>query len=124
MTLENVEEWSDSDGNVPHHPCTTDINTDSLKESLYKSIYIQSFLEADDSSLWAPVLKNYRVDEFISQGAFGSVFKATCLRKRQTVAIKMIGNFGEHEYHSLQILREIQLMKALNAMPGGTRHVP
>lgn len=74
--------------------------------------------------MWAPVLTNYRIEEFISQGAFGSVFRAVNLKNQQTVAIKMISNFANHEYHCVQILREIQLMRILNAQQKGSGHVP
>lgn len=36
----------------------------------------------------------------------------------------MIGNFKTHDYHCVQILREIKLMKAIHAIPGGSEHVP
>lgn len=36
----------------------------------------------------------------------------------------MIGNFYNHEYHCVQILREIQLMRVLNAIQGSSGHVP
>lgn len=48
----------------------------------YKSIYVQSYLSADEQSIWAPVFTNYRIEEFISQGAYGSVFRATCLKNK------------------------------------------
>lgn len=63
--------------------------------------------DGPEKSFWAPVLQKYHVEEFISQGAFGHVFKATCLTTKKTVAIKMIANFKHHEYHCVQILREI-----------------
>lgn len=36
----------------------------------------------------------------------------------------MIGNFRDHEYHCVQVLREIQLMRALNGMQKGNGYVP
>jgi len=70
------------------------------------------------------VLSSYKLDEFVSQGAYGAVYKATCIKNNRTVAIKMIGNFRDHEYHCVQVLREIQLMRALNAMQKGNGCVP
>ena len=77
---------------------------------------METLLETHENAMWAPILHYYQLDEFISQGAYGTVFKATCLKNKRTVAIKMIGNFRNHEYHCVQILREIQLMRALNGM--------
>ena len=40
------------------------------------------------------------------------------------VAIKRLTNFSHHEYHSLQLLREVKLMKELQKRPGGDQFVP
>ena len=50
--------------------------------------------------------------------------KALDTKTMRQVAIKRLVNFDHHEYHSLQLLREVKLMKEFQKQPGGTKYVP
>ena len=65
---------------------------------------------------WEPVIKDgkYSIHKIIGRGSYGNVAKALCLKTFQTVAIKRISNFVFADYPTLQVLREIQVMKELN----------
>ena len=40
--------------------------------------------------------------------------KGVCRASNQTVAIKMIEGFAHYDYELIKLLREIQILKALN----------
>ena len=40
------------------------------------------------------------------------------------VAIKRIADFDDWEYSMVQVLREVQLMRELNKIPGGNKFIP
>lgn len=60
----------------------------------------------------------------LGSGSFGTVAKAYCFQSKQTVAVKRIADFDTYEYKTVQALREVMLMKELNARPDGGRYVP
>lgn len=99
---EKEENEDDEDQNNPqaNQPkpeyVDTQYNFTDGQDVNYRSIYIQTYqtiIEPSDQALWAPILSHYRIEKFISKGAYGIVYKAQCLRNKRTVAIKMIGNF-------------------------------
>ena len=57
-------------------------------------------------------------------GTFGVVAKGFSFYLNKNVAIKRIENFAKNEYHCLQLIREIQLLKELNEHPDGLKYVP
>lgn len=60
----------------------------------------------------------------IGSGTFGNVAKAYCQKRMKIVAIKRIALETFWEYTIVQVIREIQLMKELNARPDGKKYVP
>ena len=62
--------------------------------------------------------------KLVGQGTFGSVVKAFCYKTKKTVAIKRISDFDKWEYLTVQVLREVSLMKELSVKHGGSNHVP
>ena len=50
----------------------------------------------------------------VGKGTFGTVVKAYCYKTKKIVAVKRISDFHAWEYLTVQVLREVQLMKELN----------
>ena len=66
----------------------------------------------------------YAIEKIIGKGSFGTVAKAYDFLRQRHVAIKRLTNFSKNEYQTLQILREVKIMKALNSVSDGKKHVP
>lgn len=62
--------------------------------------------------------------KLIGQGTYGTVVKGYCLKTKKFVAIKRIADFDDWEYCMGQVIREVGLMKELNAREGGCNFVP
>ena len=62
---------------------------------------------------WQCVLKDYEPITSIGQGSYGNVVKCRCLKTGNYRAIKHLRGFSDHEYSSIQVLREIQILKAI-----------
>lgn len=73
---------------------------------------------------WTPILKDYSIEKVVGMGTFGVVAKGFSFYLNKNVAIKRIENFAKNEYHCLQLIREIQLLKELNEHPDGLKYVP
>lgn len=56
----------------------------------------------------------YELGEEIGRGAFGQVFKATCVKDGSVVAIKQISLSGMSPDRLVDIMQEIDLLKKLN----------
>lgn len=62
----------------------------------------------------ALVGERYELGEEIGRGAFGQVFKATCVKDGNVVAIKQISLSGMSPDRLVDIMQEIDLLKKLN----------
>lgn len=58
--------------------------------------------------------ERYELGEEIGRGAFGQVFKATCVKDGSVVAIKQISLSGMSPDRLVDIMQEIDLLKKLN----------
>ena len=76
--------------------------------------------------MFEPIISDgqYHPVKVIGKGTFGTVVKAYCTKRKAMVAIKRISNFDKWEYLTVQVLREVLLMKELNKRPEGKNHVP
>ena len=60
---------------------------------------------------WRDVLQLYEPVAKIGSGRYGQVYKAECLKKGRTVAIKYIHMEGGFDYEYVKLIREIQILK-------------
>ena len=60
----------------------------------------------------------------VGKGTFGTVVKAYCNKTKKIVAVKLIKDFDAWEYLTVQVIREVQLMKELSQKMDGDRFVP
>ena len=60
---------------------------------------------------WELLPSDYILEKKIGKGSFGEVKKAVCARTGEKVAIKLIPNFTQNEYHCVQVIREISIMR-------------
>ena len=76
--------------------------------------------------MFDPIYKDgrYLPTYILGSGSFGTVAKAYCYKRKKTVAIKRIADFDIWEYKTVQVLREVQLMKELSARHDGSKYVP
>ena len=65
-------------------------------------------------AIWHEVFNDYTLVEKLGEGTYGTVMKGVCRASNQTVAIKMIEGFAHYDYELIKLLREIQILKALN----------
>lgn len=84
----------------------------------------KSMLSEKELVPWTPILKDYSIEKVVGMGTFGVVAKGFSFYLNKNVAIKRIENFAKNEYHCLQLIREIQLLKELNEHPDGLKYVP
>lgn len=49
---------------------------------------------------------------------------AKCIKTQRNVAIKLIPNFNQSEYHCVKIVREIQIMRQLRDNSNGYMFIP
>lgn len=71
---------------------------------------------------WAEVRKSYKLLSQIGEGGYGIVVKAKCLKTGESVAIKHMTDFNQREYSTRKVLREIQIMRAIQKL--GTSFFP
>jgi serine/threonine protein kinase len=72
-----------------------------------------STLKKTEKSIWAEVVKTYKILYLIGEGGYGTVKKAKNIASGNLVAIKHMTNFSHNKYHTLKVLREILIMKSL-----------
>ena len=60
---------------------------------------------------WLQVLDFYEIDDEISEGSFGKVYKCKSKKTGLKVAIKHITNFVDNKYECLKVFREISILK-------------
>ena len=65
-------------------------------------------------ALKAAIEEKYQFIELVGKGSYGSVSKGKCKNTGRIVALKIIEGSKNTEYDTIQLVREIQLMKRLN----------
>ena len=63
--------------------------------------------------VWATIRKDYHILKTLGKGAYGHVVEAQSKKTGEKRAIKHIKDFSETSYSCTQVLREIQIMKAI-----------
>ena len=66
--------------------------------------------------MWGPVLKNYTINKYLGEGAFGTVVSATNNKTGQSVAIKMIKRVQADSYMARKVLRELIILRKLGQL--------
>jgi serine/threonine protein kinase len=87
---------------------------------------MKSPLSKAQMKMWEPVTKDgqYSIQKIIGKGSFGIVAKAYDVRNQRYVAIKKLDKFSRSEYSSVQLVREIKLLKEFRKHPDGAKYVP
>jgi mitogen-activated protein kinase 1/3 len=62
--------------------------------------------------------KKYEIIEMVGNGSYGTVMKAKDLKTGENVALKVMKSQPKMEYEIIKLLRELQLMRALNKING------
>lgn len=69
------------------------------------------------SPVWKAAIENYDLIDMIGEGSYGEVCEGKCKVTGERVAIKYVKNIYENEYDCVKILREVQILRKLSAIP-------
>lgn len=88
-------------------------DNDQVKQ--YERLQKLKKLQLDD--IWLNAFDHgYEPKKILGAGSFGTVCLSKCTYTGQTYAVKLIKNFAKHEYSLVKVVREIQILRLLEAM--------